>query len=69
MSFLQPWAFLLLGLFVPLLLGSTAIDQPGYSRTTPFVATLGAGLDSFVPNRPGTGSWENPFPSGFVPDP
>ena len=47
-------------------LGSTAIDQTGYSRTTPFVATLGAGLDSFIPNRPGTGRWENPFPGGFL---
>lgn len=47
-------------------LGSTAIDQTGYSRTTPFVATLGAGLDSFIPNRPGTGSWESPFPGGFL---
>ena len=47
-------------------LGSTAIDQTGYSRTTPFVATLGAGGDSFIPELAGTGSWASPFPGGFL---
>jgi hypothetical protein len=47
-------------------LGARAIDQTGYSVSTPFVDTLGAGIDSFIPNRPGTGSFDTPFPTGFL---
>lgn len=42
-----------------------SIDQTGYSRNTPFLATLGTGLNAYIPGLPGTGIWENPFPDGI----
>ena len=47
-------------------LGSTAVDQTGFSSATPFVATLGSGLQSYIPNLPGTGTFETPYPNGFL---
>ena len=46
--------------------GNTAVRQNGYSRTTPYVATIGGGLNSYIPNRPGTSTWDVPFPNGIL---
>ncbi len=46
--------------------GNTAVRQNGYSRQTPYVATIGGGIDSFIPNRPGASTWDVPFPNGIL---
>jgi len=46
--------------------GAGGIQQNGYSRRTPFVATIGGGLNSFIPGLPGAGTFENPFPEGIL---
>lgn len=46
--------------------GLAGVQQPGYARRTPFVATIGGGLDSYIPGRPGAGSFEIPFPDGIL---
>lgn len=43
-----------------------SVDQTGYSRTTPFLATLGVGLTAYIPNLPGAGTWARPFPNGIL---
>ncbi len=46
--------------------GNTALRQNGFARSTPYVATIGGGLDSYIPNRPGTSTWDVPFPNGIL---
>lgn len=46
--------------------GAGGIQQTGFSRSTPLVATLGGGAEAFIPGRPGTGTLEYPFPSGIL---
>lgn len=46
--------------------GNTSLRQNGFARSTPYVATIGGGLDSFIPNRPGTSTWDVPFPTGIL---
>ncbi len=46
--------------------GPTDILQTGYARRTPLVPTIGGGLNSFIPARPGAGTLENPFPDGIL---
>ncbi len=46
--------------------GAGGVSQTGFSRATPYVATLGGGVDAFIPGRPGTGTLELPFPNGFL---
>lgn len=43
-----------------------SMDQTGFSRSTPYLATLGTGLNAYIPGLPGTGTWENPFPDGIL---
>ena len=40
--------------------------QYGFSRSTPFVATSGGGLNSYIPGLPGTGTLDDPFPNGIL---
>lgn len=40
--------------------------QNGFARRTPFVATTGGGVNSFVPGLAGTGTLEYPFPTGLL---
>ena len=47
--------------------GNGGVQQNGYSRNTPFVATIGGGLNSYIPGLPGTGTFEIPFPEGILP--
>jgi hypothetical protein len=42
------------------------VDQTGYSVQTPFVATLGGGVNSYIPGLPGTGTFPLPFPNGIL---
>ncbi len=46
--------------------GGGSIIQTGFSRRTPFISTLGGGLDAYIPGRPGTGTLEYPFPNGIL---
>ena len=46
--------------------GPSDVLQNGYSRRTPFVATTGGGLNSFIPGLAGSGTLENPFPGGIL---
>ena len=46
--------------------GLVAVRQNGYSRSTPYVSTTGGGVNSYIPNRPGASTWENPFPNGVL---
>jgi hypothetical protein len=46
--------------------GAGGIQQNGYSRRTPLVATIGGGLNAFIPAMPGTGTLELPFPDGIL---
>jgi hypothetical protein len=46
--------------------GPADVQQNGYSRRTPLVATVGGGLNSFIPGQPGTGTLQNPFPTGIL---
>jgi hypothetical protein len=46
--------------------GNGQVLQTGYARRTPFVATVGGGLNSYIPGLPGTGIFENPFPTGIL---
>jgi hypothetical protein len=46
--------------------GPPDVYQTGFNRTTPFVATSGGGLNSYIPGLPGTGTLENPFPQGIL---
>ena len=40
--------------------------QNGYSRSTPYNATVGGGINSYIPNQPGASTWENPYPNGIL---
>ena len=40
--------------------------RPAIRSRTPFVATLGGGVNSYIPGLPGTGTLENPYPSGIL---
>jgi hypothetical protein len=42
------------------------VDQTGYSVQTPFVATLGGGVNSYIPGLPGTGTFALPYPNGIL---
>jgi len=46
--------------------GNTAVRQNGYSRTTPYVATIGGGINSYIPNRPAASTWDLPYPNGIL---
>ncbi|MEK7404828.1 MAG: hypothetical protein AAB225_06940 [Acidobacteriota bacterium] len=46
--------------------GNGGVVQTGYARRTPFVATIGGGLNSYIPGLPGTGTFANPFPNGIL---
>jgi hypothetical protein len=46
--------------------GNGVVDQTGYSFSTPFVATLGGGVNSYIPGLPGTGILAKPFPNGIL---
>jgi hypothetical protein len=46
--------------------GPPDVYQTGFTRTTPFVATVGGGINSYIPGLPGTGTLENPFPQGIL---
>lgn len=46
--------------------GNGAVDQTGYSVQTPFVPTLGGGLNSYIPGLAGTGTLARPFPNGIL---
>jgi hypothetical protein len=46
--------------------GSGAVDQTGFSFTTPFVPTLGGGVNAYIPGQPGTGTLAKPFPNGIL---
>ncbi len=46
--------------------GGSGIDQTGYARRTPLVATMGAGANAYIPGMPGAGTFENPYPSGLL---
>ena len=53
--------------FVPLngIGGAGGVRQTGFARRTPLVATIGGGLDSYLPGRPGAGTLETPYPEGI----
>jgi hypothetical protein len=46
--------------------GNGTVDQTGYSVQTPFVPTLGGGVNSYIPGLPGTGTFTKPFPNGIL---
>ena len=46
--------------------GGGRIDQTGFSRRTPLTATLGGGVNLFIPGLPGTGTLTNPYPGGIL---
>ncbi len=46
--------------------GLVTVRQNGYSRGTPYNATVGGGVDQYIPNLPGASTWENPFPAGVL---
>lgn len=46
--------------------GMGAVDQTGYSFTTPFVPTLGGGVNAYIPGQPGAGTLTRPFPNGIL---
>jgi hypothetical protein len=46
--------------------GNAVVDQTGYSVQTPFVPTLGGGVNSYIPGLPGTGTFAKPFPNGIL---
>jgi hypothetical protein len=46
--------------------GNGVVDQTGYSVQTPFVATLGGGVNSYIPGLPGTGTFAKPLPNGIL---
>jgi hypothetical protein len=46
--------------------GLVTVRQNGYSRNTPYNATIGGGVNSYIPNQPGASTWENPFPNGVL---
>ena len=46
--------------------GPSDVLQNGFARRTPFVATTGGGVDSYIPGLPGSGTLENPFPTGLL---
>ena len=46
--------------------GSGAVDQTGFSFTTPFVPTLGGGVNAYIPGINGTGTLAKPFPNGIL---
>src|SRR5213075_3276437 len=46
--------------------GLVTVRQNGYSRSTPYNATVGGGINSYIPNMPGASTWENPYPNGVL---
>jgi hypothetical protein len=48
----------------------TGIEDPGltagYTVNTPYVATVGGGLDSYIPYQPGASTMAVPFPNGIL---
>jgi hypothetical protein len=46
--------------------GLVTVRQNGYSRSTPYNATVGGGINSYIPNQPGASTWENPYPNGIL---
>ncbi len=46
--------------------GLVTVRQNGYSRSTPYNATVGGGINSYIPNGPGASTWENPYPNGIL---
>src|ERR1019366_7325347 len=44
--------------------GNGGVDQTGFSFVTPFVATLGGGVNAYIPGLPGTGTFTKPYPNG-----
>lgn len=46
--------------------GSGNINTCCFDRTTNMVVTQGGDADQFIPGLPGTGTFENPFPTGLL---
>ena len=46
--------------------GLVTVRQNGYSRSTPYNATVGGGVNQYIPDLPGASTWENPFPNGIL---
>ena len=46
--------------------GLGTVDQTGYSFVTPFVPTLGGGVNAYIPGAPGAGTLTAPFPNGIL---
>ncbi len=46
--------------------GVTTFQQTGFSRNTPYNATIGGGVNAYIPNMPGASTWVNPYPSGIL---
>ncbi len=46
--------------------GNTSVRTSGYSRTTPYVGTIGGGINSFIPNLPGASTFDVPYPNGIL---
>lgn len=49
--------------------GIGGIQQNGFALRTPFVATTGGGAALYTPGLPGTGTFEDPFPTGILQPP
>lgn len=46
--------------------GGGTIIQTGFSRSTPLAATLGGGVNAYIPNLPGAGTFDTPYPNGIL---
>ncbi len=42
------------------------IRTNGFARRTPYVRAIGGGVNSFIPNLPGTSTFDLPYPNGFL---
>lgn len=49
--------------------GAGGVQQTGFARRTPYVATIGGGLNSYTPGRQGAGTLAIPFPEGILQPP
>jgi hypothetical protein len=46
--------------------GNGGVDQTGFSFVTPYVATLGGGVNAFIPGLAGAGTFTRPYPNGIL---
>jgi hypothetical protein len=48
----------------------TSIEDPGltagYTVNTPYIATVGGGVNAFIPGQPGASTFATPFPNGIL---